>query len=56
MQKLGFSKVRQNGSPVVLRRGDRGCVLPLHDDLKVGTLAGLLRQANVSAEEFIEAL
>ena len=56
MQKLGFSKVRQNGSHVVLRRGDRGCVLPLHDDLKVGTLAGLLRQANVSAEEFIEAL
>jgi len=28
----------------------------MHPELKVGTLAGLLRQAGVSPEEFIEAL
>jgi hypothetical protein len=28
----------------------------MHGELKVGTLAGLLRQAEVSADEFIEAL
>jgi hypothetical protein len=28
----------------------------MHSELKVGTLAGLLRQADVSPEEFIEAL
>jgi hypothetical protein len=39
-----------------MRRGAKGCVVPLHSELKVGTLAGALRQAEVSAEEFIEAL
>jgi predicted RNA binding protein YcfA (HicA-like mRNA interferase family) len=52
LQRLGFEKVRQNGSHVVMRRGDKGCVVPMHSELKVGTLAGLLRQADVSAEDF----
>jgi predicted RNA binding protein YcfA (HicA-like mRNA interferase family) len=29
-EKLGFTVIRQKGSHVVLRRGDRGCVAPLH--------------------------
>jgi hypothetical protein len=29
---------------------------PMHDELKVGTLAGLVRQADVSPEDFIAAL
>ena len=38
-------------------RGDaQGCVVPMHAELKVGTLAGLLRQAAVTPEDFIEAL
>ena len=41
---------------VVLRRNHKGCVVPLHKEIKVGTLAGLLRQADVSVEEFISAL
>lgn len=56
LQKLGFEKVRQSGSHVIARRGDKGCVIPMHAELKVGTLAGLLRQADVSAEEFTAAL
>jgi predicted RNA binding protein YcfA (HicA-like mRNA interferase family) len=56
LQKLGFEKVRQSGSHVVARRGTKGCVIPLHAELKVGTLAGLLRQADVSHEDFIAAL
>lgn len=56
LQKLGFEKVRQSGSHVVARRGSNGCVVPMHAELKVGTLAGLLRQADVSPEEFIAAL
>jgi hypothetical protein len=39
-----------------MRRGAKGYVIPLHVELKVGTLAGLLRQADVSPEEFIAAL
>jgi predicted RNA binding protein YcfA (HicA-like mRNA interferase family) len=56
LQQLGFDKVRQSGSHVVMRRGPKGCVVPLHTELKVGTLGGLLRQAGVSPEEFIAAL
>ena len=56
LQRLGFEKIRQNGSHVVMRRGNSGCVVPMHPELKTGTLAGLLRQAEVSIDEFIEAL
>lgn len=56
LQKLGFEKVRQSGSHVVVRRGAKGCVIPMHSELKVGTLAGLLRQADVSVDEFLSAL
>jgi predicted RNA binding protein YcfA (HicA-like mRNA interferase family) len=56
LQRLGFQKVRQSGSHVVLRRGMTGCVVPMHPELKVGTLAGALRQAGVSVEEFLGAL
>ena len=56
LQQLGFEKVRQSGSHVVARRGAKGCVIPMHAELKIGTLAGLLRQAEVSHEEFMAAL
>ncbi len=55
-QRLGFEKVRQRGSHVVVKRGSRGCVIPMHSEIKIGTLSGLLRQADVSPEEFISAL
>ena len=56
LERLGFTKVRQSGSHVILRRESKGCVVPLHDTVKVGTLAGILRQAEVSTEEFTSAL
>jgi len=56
LKRLGFEQVRQSGSHVVLRKDYKGCVVPIHKELKVGTLAGLLRQADVSVEEFIAAL
>lgn len=56
LERLGFARTRQKGSHVVMRRGASGCVVPLHREVKTGTLAGLLRQAGVSADEFIEAL
>jgi hypothetical protein len=31
-----------------MRRDDRGCVVPLHRELKVGTLRGILKQAGVA--------
>jgi predicted RNA binding protein YcfA (HicA-like mRNA interferase family) len=56
LERLGFEKIRQSGSHVIMRRGAKGCVVPMHNEVKVGTLAGVLRQADVSADEFIAAL
>ena len=56
LEQLGFVRIRQSGSHVIMRRGAKGCVVPLHSEVKVGTLAGVLRQADVSAEEFVVAL
>jgi predicted RNA binding protein YcfA (HicA-like mRNA interferase family) len=56
LERLGFVFKRQNGSHVVLRRGNRGCVVPMHREISRGTLQGILEQAGISVEEFMEAL
>ena len=56
LERLGFAKIRQSGSHVIMRRGSNGCVVPMHAEVRVGTLAGVLRQADVSADEFTDAL
>jgi len=56
LERLGFAVARQRGSHIVMRRGSTGCVVPNHRELKTGTLAGVLKQAGVSAEDFINAL
>jgi predicted RNA binding protein YcfA (HicA-like mRNA interferase family) len=60
LERLGFEQVRQTGSHVVMKKeteeGKIGCVVPLHQELKVGTLSGILKQAQVTVEEFIEHL
>jgi predicted RNA binding protein YcfA (HicA-like mRNA interferase family) len=60
LERLGFVRVRQRGSHVVLKKttdeGDIGCVVPLHHQLAVGTLRGILKQAGVSVADFIANL
>ena len=56
LERLGFVVARQRGSHIVMRRGSNGCVVPNHRELKTGTLAGVLKQAGVSADDFINAL
>ncbi len=60
LEKLGFVQIRQKGSHVILKKkttqGDIGCVVPLHKEIAIGTLRGILRQAKVSVDEFISAL
>lgn len=56
LKNLGFVVARQRGSHIVLRRGERGCVVPNHREIKVGTLSGILKQAGLTAKEFIRAL
>jgi predicted RNA binding protein YcfA (HicA-like mRNA interferase family) len=60
LEKLGFQQVRQRGSHVVLKKQTSekviGCVVLLHKELAVGTLRGILKQAGVSVDEFMENL
>ncbi|MEB3233752.1 MAG: type II toxin-antitoxin system HicA family toxin [Leptolyngbyaceae bacterium] len=60
LKKLGFQQVRTTGSHVVMKKitssGEIGCVVPMHKELKIGTLSGILKQAQVTAQEFIDNL
>jgi len=56
LERLGFVVARQRGSHIVMRRGSTGCVVPNHRELKVGTLAGILKQAGVTPDEFVGSL
>ena len=57
---MGFIPKRQKGSHVILIKeaedGRIGCVVPLHKELEIGTLSGILKQAKVSQEEFLKIL
>ena len=60
LERLGFRQARQRGSHVVMVRetpqGKTGCAVPMHRELKIGTLRGILRQAKLGVDEFSEAL
>ena len=60
LQRLGFFVDRQRGSHVVMKKitteGERGCVIPMHKELALGTLRSALKMAGVSPEKFAEAL
>jgi predicted RNA binding protein YcfA (HicA-like mRNA interferase family) len=56
LEQLGFVVLRQRGSHIIMRRGSSGCVVPNHREIKVGTLSGVLKQAGITADEFLIAL
>ncbi len=59
LERLGFVKTRQRGSHIVMKKmpqGEVGCVVPLHRELAIGTLRAILKQAGVSAADFLDNL
>jgi len=58
LEKLGFYFKRQEGSHVILRRDNpfAQVVVPDHEELDRGTLRAIIRQANLSVDEFIKTL
>ncbi|MFH0963128.1 MAG: type II toxin-antitoxin system HicA family toxin [Planctomycetota bacterium] len=60
VERLGFRQAPQRGSHVVMVRdtpqGKVGCAVPLHRELTLGTLRGILRQAKLGLDEFVKAL
>jgi len=55
LKHLGFRETRQRGSHVVMRRGDKGCVVPRHKELATGTLTSIIKQSGISMADFIAA-
>ena len=53
--KPGFTIARQKGSHVVMRKKDKGCVIPKHKALAIGTLRSAIHQAGISPDEFVSA-
>lgn len=56
LEKQGFALVSQKGSHVKMRRNELTVIVPLHDELKQGTLRSILRQANMSVKELKDLL
>ena len=56
LEHLGFIRQRQKGSHLIMRRSGNVCVVPMHREVDQGTLRGVLRQAGISPEEFVENL
>lgn len=57
LERLGFEQIRQTGSHVVMKKqteeGTTGCVVPMHRELKIGTLSSVLKQAQVTFDKIL---
>lgn len=55
LSKFGFIFIRQKGSHAILKKDGNPTLLvvvPMHPEIKRGTLSSILRQARLSREEF----
>jgi len=58
LKRAGFRVRRQSVSHIVMRRDEpfAQVVVPDHKELDRGTLRGILRQADLSIDDFVERL
>ena len=59
LERLGFSPVRQTGSHVILKKTAQfeiSVSVPMKGELKPPTLKQILRQAQISGEDFLAQL
>jgi len=58
LQKVGFFRVRQKGSHIVMRRDEpfAQVVVPQTKSLPVGTIRTIIRDSGLTVEEFINLL
>lgn len=38
LQRMGFKLMRVQGSHANLQKGEKGCIVPLHRELSIGTM------------------
>jgi len=55
-RRLGFEVTRQEGSHIRLTKGGCHVTVPNHKALLPKTLQSILKQANITREEFLEVL
>jgi predicted RNA binding protein YcfA (HicA-like mRNA interferase family) len=57
LEKAGFYQVRQRGSHLQLKKGNLLVTVPMHaGDLNPGTLRSIIRQAQMTVDEFLVLL
>jgi predicted RNA binding protein YcfA (HicA-like mRNA interferase family) len=56
LKRHGFVELRQTGSHLIMRKDNRTVVVPQHKTLKPGTLKGIIEQAGLTLEQFIDTL
>ncbi|AFZ37134.1 YcfA family protein [Stanieria cyanosphaera PCC 7437] len=58
LHKIGFYKKRQESSHIIMRRDNpfAQVVVPNHQELAKGTLRAMIRDADLSIDEFISLL
>ena len=57
LEKAGFRQVRQKGSYIQFKRGNLLVTVPKHSgDLNPQVLKSIIRQAQMTPEEFVELL
>lgn len=58
LERDGWQVIRQRGSHVRLKKANRRhpLVVPLHKEIRKGTLAGILRDAGLTADELRKLL
>jgi predicted RNA binding protein YcfA (HicA-like mRNA interferase family) len=60
VKEFEFETIRQSGSHVILRKYKDGkkmtTVVPLHDEIKPGTLLGILALGGINKDEFLDKI
>ena len=58
LQSFGWSVARQKGSHIIMTKEGENVTLsiPNHKEVARGTLRSLIRSANITIEEFVEAI
>ncbi len=60
LSRNGFQKIDQHGSHAILIKNVEArklkVIVPLHKEIRIGTLLSILRQANLTREEFFKLL
>ena len=58
LKKIGFYMTRQRGSDMIMRRDEpfARTSIPKHKTLKPGTLKGIIKDAGLTVEEFVDLL